>query len=74
MQQQLRILAALLQMSAELEEMAGQWKTCAFESLDVPAMEEAITRFHKACYKMERGLQPNKLVPKFRNMVRADSC
>lgn len=65
-----RDLSCCFQGAAELEELSGSWKACAFDQLDVPAMEEAINRLHKACYKMERGLQPNKLVPRFRNMVR----
>ena len=28
-----------------------------------------LVRFHKSVFKMERGLPPNKLVPKFRNNV-----
>ena len=32
-----------------------------FEQVDVAAMEEAVTRFNKAVFKMERGLVPNKV-------------
>ena len=60
---------SLWQGSAEFEALTASWNETHFESLDVAAMEETVTRFHKMVFKMERGLMPNKLVPKLRNEV-----
>ncbi|GBF88264.1 dynein heavy chain axonemal protein, partial [Raphidocelis subcapitata] len=46
--------------------LSAEWRACRFSALDVPGVEEAVTRFHKAVAKMERGLPPNKLVPALR--------
>lgn len=32
-------------------------------------MDERITEYHKMCFKMERGLPPNKKVPQFRDVI-----
>ncbi|KAI8465887.1 MAG: dynein heavy chain 7 [Monoraphidium minutum] len=50
----------------EFAELSSEWRRRRFCDLDVPAMEEAAARFHKAVLKMERGLPPNKLVPALR--------
>lgn len=54
---------------AEFEALTQAWTGTHFDSLDVVAMEEAVVRFHKAVFKMERGLTPNKLVPRLRAHV-----
>ncbi|KAJ9531588.1 hypothetical protein QJQ45_014947, partial [Haematococcus lacustris] len=60
---------ALWQGSAEFQALTSSWRHLPFEQLDAAAMDEAISRFHKSVAKMERGLQPNKLVPAFRSQV-----
>ncbi len=55
--------------TAEFETLTETWTSTVFEQLDVAGMEEIVTRFHKSVFKMERGLPPNKLVPKLRNAV-----
>ena len=55
--------------SAEFASICQRWRDTLFESLDLPVMEETVNRFHKMCFKMERGLPPNKKVPLFRDMI-----
>jgi hypothetical protein len=39
---------ALWQGSAEFASLTESWRGCQFEALDLPAMEEAVVRFHKS--------------------------
>ncbi|WIA13579.1 hypothetical protein OEZ85_007146 [Tetradesmus obliquus] len=55
--------------SAEFEDVVAGWRGCHFEALDLATMEETMARFHKSVFKMEKGLPPNKLVPKLRAAV-----
>ncbi|KAG2448089.1 hypothetical protein HYH02_007114 [Chlamydomonas schloesseri] len=54
---------------AEWEAITDIWCATHFDSLDMTVLEDTTVRFHKMVYKMERGLPPNKLVPKFRAAV-----
>ncbi|EFJ52606.1 dynein heavy chain 7 [Volvox carteri f. nagariensis] len=54
---------------SEWESITDIWCATHFESLDMQVLEETTNKFHKMVYKMERGLPPNKLVPKFRAAV-----
>ncbi|GFR44385.1 hypothetical protein Agub_g5605 [Astrephomene gubernaculifera] len=54
---------------AEWESITDIWCVTHFDSLDMTTLEDTTQRFHKMVYKMERGLPPNKLVPKFRTAV-----
>jgi hypothetical protein len=53
----------------EFKELTVAWGNTHFESLEVPAMEEAINKFHKMVFRMEKSLPPNPLVPKFRATI-----
>jgi dynein heavy chain len=41
---------ALWQGSAEFASLTESWRGCQFEALDLPAMEEAVARFHKSTW------------------------
>jgi hypothetical protein len=63
------IKLSLWQGQPEFTALTAAWADTQFEKLDVLAMEEAVAKFHKMVFRMEKGLPPNPLVPKFRAMV-----
>lgn len=53
----------------EFHRVTEKWRTMPFDSINYALMEEAMNGYNKMVFKMERGLTPNKLVPKFRAHV-----
>jgi dynein heavy chain, axonemal len=45
------------------------WRETPFKCLDLEQMEETVLAAHKACFKAERSLPPNKKAPQFRSLV-----
>lgn len=68
-QEDVALKLSLWTSSAEFEDIVTAWRGSHFEALDLTGMEETMARFHKNVYKMEKGLPPNKLVPKLRASV-----
>ncbi|GIL77736.1 hypothetical protein Vretifemale_7224, partial [Volvox reticuliferus] len=50
-------------------ELTAVWLECPFEQLQPGTMEEQIGAVSRAVFKMERGLVPNKIVPRLRSEV-----
>lgn len=55
--------------SAEFKVRCEEWRNTKFDELNTAQMDERITEYHKMCFKMERGLPPNKKVPQFRDVI-----
>ncbi|MEW5314024.1 MAG: hypothetical protein WDW38_005552 [Sanguina aurantia] len=67
--EEITLKLSLWQGMAEFEGLVEAWTDTQFDGLDTAHMEESLARFHKAVFKMERGLPPNKLVPRLRSAV-----
>lgn len=61
----------LWQGSADWADMVLGWQAEHFDKLDVGGMEEITQKYHKMVFKIERGLPPNALAPRFRQQVDA---
>eukprot|EP00899_Mesostigma_viride_P007437 jgi/Mesvir1/16695/Mv15092-RA.1 len=60
---------SMWQALVDWEGLTAAWVGQTLRSIDTAAMEEKVARYHKLCYKLERGLPPNKVVPQLSRMV-----
>ena len=49
--------------------MQEAWEQTQFSDIDVNEMDDKVQRFGRMCFKVERGLPSNKVVPKLRDLV-----
>ncbi|KNC55366.1 dynein heavy chain [Thecamonas trahens ATCC 50062] len=54
---------------AEWEGLQETWRSTPFDSIDAAALASKVQHFVKVCMKLERGLPPNPVVPKLRDLV-----
>lgn len=45
----------------KFEDITEKWKAEHFADLEMQAVDETMTKYHKMVFKMERGLPPNKV-------------
>ncbi|KAJ9505501.1 hypothetical protein QJQ45_023785, partial [Haematococcus lacustris] len=50
-------------------ELTQTWLHSRLDALNAAQLEDTVQRYNKAVFKMERGLMPNKVVPKLRDSV-----
>mmetsp|Transcript_3151 Transcript_3151/g.13662 ORF Transcript_3151/g.13662 Transcript_3151/m.13662 type:complete len:4229 (-) Transcript_3151:2367-15053(-) len=55
----------------EFDGLVVTWAESVFDQIDVAFMEEKVQKMGKLCVKLERGLQPNSVVPAFKAKVDA---
>uniref|UniRef100_A0A7S0KGL2 Dynein-1, subspecies f n=1 Tax=Micromonas pusilla TaxID=38833 RepID=A0A7S0KGL2_MICPS len=55
----------------EFDGLVVTWAESVFDQIDVASMEEKVQKMGKLCVKLERGLQPNSVVPAFKAKVDA---
>ena len=53
----------------EWDSIASAWKTVSFDALDTDEINNKITSFLKIVYNLDKGLPPNDVVPKLKQMV-----
>ena len=67
--EEIELKHTLWQALKDWTELTAKWATERFDMVDTVYMEEKITRYTKIVSKLERGLVPNKVVPKLKSTV-----
>ena len=53
----------------EFDKHMESWAESLFDQIDMASMDEIVQKYVKLCVKLERGLPPNQVVPKFKEKV-----